>query len=95
MAESILQKEKECLICRTTRDLHCHHVFEGWGVRQISEKYGLKVWLCARHHNMSDESVHFNQMLNLKVKRWAQKKAMKHYGWTTQDFISVVGRNYL
>ena len=93
MAKSILQKEKQCLICHTTFNLHEHHVYEGWGVRQISEKYGLKVWLCARHHNMSDESVH--QKLNRKVKRWAQKKAMKHYGWDTKQFIEIIGRNYL
>ena len=95
MAKSILQKEKRCLICHTTMNLHCHHVFEGWGVRQISEKYGLKVWLCALHHNASNESVHLNQTLNRKMKRWAQKKAMKHYGWNIDEFRERIGRNYI
>lgn len=93
--KSILQSQKRCLICHTTANLHRHHVYEGWGVRKISEKYGLTVYLCARHHNMSDEGVHFNQELNRQIKRWAQKKAMKYYGWVTEDFIKIIGRNYL
>lgn len=44
---------------------------------------------------MSDESVHLNQDLNKKVKRWAQKKAMEHYEWDTKRFIEIIGRNYL
>lgn len=93
--DSILQKQKRCLICHTTMNLHCHHVYEGRGVRPISEKYGLKVWLCARHHNMSDEGVHFNPELNRKMKQWAQKKAMAHYEWSIDDFINIIGKNYL
>ena len=95
MAKSILQKEKRCLICHTTANLHEHHVYEGRGYRQISDKYGLTVWLCAKHHNMSDEGVHFNQKLNRKLKRWAQKKAMQYYSWSVDEFRNRVGKNYL
>ena len=93
--KSILQKKKRCLICHTEQDLHCHHVWEGTGRRKISDKYGLTVWLCAKHHNMSDEGVHFNRDLDLALKEAAQKKAMEHYGWTTEDFIKIMGKNYL
>lgn len=34
--KSVLQKEKECMICKTTIGLHEHHVFEGWGNRAQS-----------------------------------------------------------
>lgn len=95
MAKSILQDEKQCLVCLTEQNLHCHHVFEGSGRRKIADKYGLTVYLCARHHNMSNEGVHNNRKLDLKIKEWAQEKAMKHYGWDTTEFIRMFGRNYL
>lgn len=95
MAKSIIQDTKECYITGTTFNLHEHHIFFGRGLRQLSEKYGLKVWLRADWHNMSDYGVHFDKNLDLSLKQMAQKKAMKHYGWTVQDFIKIFGRNYL
>lgn len=94
MMKSILQKNRECLLCHTTLDLHRHHCFEGSN-RQASEKYGLTVYLCAKHHNMSNASVHLNEELNRKVKRWAQRKAMKYYNWTEDDFRQRFIRSYL
>ena len=93
--KSILQKKKRCLLCHTEQDLHLHHVFEGTGRRKISDKYGLTVWLCAKHHNMSDEGVHFNRKLELAIKKAAQKKAMQHYGWTVDNCIGIFGKNYI
>lgn len=93
--QSILQKHKYCLICQTEQNLHLHHVFYGTGRRKISDKYGLTVWLCANHHNMSDYGVHTCTEVDKKVKQWAQKKAMKHYAWSREDFIKIVGKNYL
>ena len=55
MAKSILQSDKECYLCRrfynlrTTRGLEEHHILFGRGRRELSERYGLKVWLC--HNN--------------------------------------------
>ena len=54
MAKSILQSDKECYLCRkrynlrTTRGLEEHHILFGRGRRELSEQYGLKVWLCHR-----------------------------------------------
>lgn len=93
--KSILQKHKRCLICQAEQNLHLHHVFFGGGRRKISDRYGLTVWLCARHHNMSDVGIHFNKALDTGVKQWAQNKAMQHYGWTIDDFRKIFGRNYL
>ena len=64
-------------------------------MRKLSEKYGLKVWLRADLHNMSDSGVHFNKDLDLYLKETAQKKAMEYYGWSIEDFIRIMGRNYL
>lgn len=93
--KSILQKSKRCLVCGTERDLHVHHVFFGWGLRAQSEKYGLTVNLCARHHNMSNEGVHFDHEFDLRLKRAAQEKAMIYYGWSIEDFRKIFVRNYI
>lgn len=74
MAESILQKRKECYICRhcynlvTVDNLERHHVFDGAGRRELSDRFGLTVWLCHRHHNEPPGGVHFNAiaMANLQ-----------------------------
>ena len=95
MAKSILQDKKECFLTGATYDLHEHHVFFGTGNRKISEKYGLKVWLRADLHNMSDEGVHFNKELDLQLKRMAQEKAMEHYGWSVEEFIKIIGRSHI
>lgn len=66
MAKSILQKDKECYLCRrfynlrTTRGLEEHHILFGRGRRELSERYGLKVWLCHNHHNEPHMGVHFD-----------------------------------
>ena len=95
MLNSIIQTEKECYLTGSIKNLHEHHVFFGSGKRKLSEKYGLKVWLRDDWHNMADYGVHFNKELDLQIKRKVQKKAMKHYGWSTEDFIKIFGRNYL
>jgi hypothetical protein len=43
---------------------------------------------------MSDESVHFNKPLDLKLKTMAQEYFEKHYG-DRNEFIRLYGRNYL
>ena len=93
MSKSIIQTEKECYVCKNTYDLHCHHIFFGNGNRKISEKYGLKVWLCPRHHNLSNEGVHFNKQLDIIIKQIAQKKFEETH--SREEFMSIIGRNYL
>ena len=90
--DSILQTKKECFMCRTTIGLHDHHIF-GAANRKWSEQYGLKVWLCAHHHNMSDEGVHFNKALDLQLKQIAQREFEDTYGH--DEFMRIFGRNYL
>ena len=92
--DSIIQKERCCYVCGSRGLLHSHHVFMG-SKRQLSEKYGLKIWLCPSDHNMSDKGIHFNPPLDARVKKMAQEKAMDHYGWSKEDFIKIFRRNYL
>ncbi len=95
MTKTILQEKKECLICKATGRLHLHHVFEGTGRRQVSDREGLTVWLCPHHHNSSNNSVHYNKKLDLKLKKWAEQKWLDYNNKTIDDFIKIIGRNYL
>ena len=72
--------EDECYVCHTTLGLHKHHIFYGRGRRALSEKYGLYCYLCGRHHNLSDDGVHFNKELNLELKKIAQLDFESKYG---------------
>lgn len=90
--ESIIQDEKECWVCGRKGDLHRHHIFEGRN-RQMSEKYGLTVWLCPEHHNMSGRGVHYNKDLDLRLKQEAQEVFEAKF--SHQEYMNVIGRNYL
>lgn len=92
--ESIICNKRECFICGTTRNINDHHIFAGTSNRKKSEQYGLKVYLCGYHHNLSDEGVHFNRELDLKLKRLAQQKFEETYGDRTK-FIQEFGKSFL
>ena len=89
--KSIISNEKKCYKCNTTYNLHKHHIFEGRN-RKNSEKYGLKVWLCSKHHNMSNDSVHFNPIYMKLLKTIGQLYFEKTY---EEEFIRIFRRNYL
>lgn len=91
MSKSIMQNEKECWVCKTTQNLHRHHVYGG-GCRLVSEHQGFWIWLCAKHHNMSDEGVHFNRELDIKIKQECQREYEKTH--SRAEFMALIGRNY-
>lgn len=92
--KSILQKEKECYICKVKVGLHDHHVFFGVSKRKISEKYGLKVWLCWFHHEGTYGAHGKNgASLNKRLKQLAQLKFEENH--TREEFIKIFGKNYL
>lgn len=87
---SILQnKDDGCLICGNPYTEE-HHVFFGTANRKLSEKYGMKVYLCAEHHR-GRIGVHQDRDLDLLIKKMAQKKFEETY---TADFIETFGRSY-
>lgn len=92
--KSEFQSEKECYVCGTTQNLHSHHIFSGYANRKLSEKYGMKVWLCGRHHNLSNDGVHFNKELDLELKQMAQRYFEENHGGR-KAFMQVFGRSYL
>ena len=86
---SILQDEKVCFFCGTTHWLEEHHIF-GASNRKHSEKFGLKLYLCKRHH----EIVHRDADTALILKKRAQMAWEERYG-NRNDFMRVFGRSYL
>ena len=91
--KSIIQSEKQCYVCGTTRCLHDHHIFRG-PYRKMAEKLGLKVWLCIYHHTGTNAGVHNNKKLDLHLKRLGQEHYERVYG-DREDFREAFGRNYL
>ena len=90
-----LQDTEQCLVCNTTQNLQEHHCFGG-ALRSKSERYGLTIYLCMRHHTGADavdKGVHFNRYLDLRLKRMAQIRFEQVYDRT--KFMNVFGRNYL
>lgn len=93
--DSILQGNLfECFICHTTRNLHKHHIFYGTGKRELSDQDGCVVWLCQTHHT-SNIGVHFDKKKDLWLKEKCQRRWMKKYNKTKEDFIERYGKNYL
>lgn len=92
--KSVLQKNKECYVCGTTLNLHDHHIFFGTSNRKQSEKRGLKVWLCGKDHNLSNEGVHFNKELDTHLKKLSQEYYEEHCG-TREQFIKEFGKSVL
>lgn len=84
---SIIQNEKKCFVCGTTLNIHIHEVMYGKN-RQNSINDGLCVYLCGKHHNLSNEGVHFNHELDMKLKKIAQAKWCEYYKKDVNDFIN-------
>ena len=95
--KSIIQKEKECFICRvnydvtTTNELIEHHTFEETAK---SEKYSLKIWLCHRHPTTDPRySIRYQKQLDLELKQLAQKKFEESY--SRKEFIKHFIKSHL
>lgn len=101
MARSILQNCEDgryCFFCKkngAVDPLDKHHVFGG-ALRKKSESFGLWVYLChdACHEN-GPKSVQKNRRVDQALKAWAQRKAMKYYGWNVTEFMGHFWKNYL
>lgn len=105
MARSIMQRTKECYLCRKAADergflgqlsssgLHRHHVIFGPGYRSLSEKFGLWVYLCPLHHTEGWEAVHKNKRINRELREEAERAFLKEH--TITEWMEHFTRNYL
>lgn len=101
MAKSILHNKSDgtCYLCmllnkdyarRTTQE---HHVIFGTANRRLSEKHGLKVYLCLQHHEIGSMAVHNNHDLAELLQIRAQKEFEKRH--SHEEWMRIFGRNYL
>lgn len=100
--KSIMHDKKSgtCYLCvllngdhsrKTTQE---HHVIFGKGNRKLSERYGLKVYLCIAHHlhDGGPYAVHRNKDISDMLCMEAQKAFEKTY--PNESFRAVFGCNY-
>lgn len=66
---------EECFVCKTTQNIHIHHIFMGAN-RKHSEKYHCIVALCQEHHT-GCTGAHQNRALDLYLKKLAQRESLK------------------
>lgn len=92
--KSIIQDKRCCWVCGTHTDLHKHHIYFGIKNRKISDQNGFVVWLCHNHHNGGKQGVHFNPVLDKNLKQVCQQE-FESQGHTREEFIQLIGRNYL
>lgn len=102
--KSIFPQEKgQCFLCCLQHHPEYygyteeHHIFFGTANRKKSEKYGLKVKLCLRHHKGdaqgSRNAVHSNIDLNNHLKGIAQAEFEKTH--TREEFRKEFGKSWL
>lgn len=90
--DTVFGKGKECFVCGNTYQLNSHHIFCSTADRPVSERLGLKVWLCYHHH--SEVHAFPNQGLDLNLKQMAQAYYEEHYG-SRDDFRHDFRKSYL
>lgn len=102
MAKSIMHQKDTgtCYLCMKLHGdydrksiLHEHHVMYGGGRRALSEKYGLKIYLCLRHHvyDGGPEAVHRNNA----VRRYTEAEAQRAFEafYPNLVFKDIFGKN--
>ena len=91
--KSIIQHERECLICGSW-NVEEHLIYFEENHEKISEKYGLKVWLCPSHCYGTNGVYGKNgYKLDLELRQLGQKA----FEWehSRNEFIKLIGKNYL
>ena len=93
---SIMNTKKGiCYVCGRRCESQEHHIFYGTANRSLSEKYGLKVYLCLNHHTATREAVHNgNKTLDIQLKQEGQRAFERRFG-SRRKFMEIFGKNYL
>ena len=105
MSKSIVQREKECYICRylageqgyygelPSTGLHRHHIMFGTANRKKSEHYGLWVYLCVAHHEYGPDAVHTNRNVRIFLCQIGQQAFERKY--SHERYMQEFGRNWM
>lgn len=103
----ITNYESICVICGRPAEA-IHHLIEGNGRRELSDKYKLTAPLCANCHNISKDSVHLNPKMKAMSniigqlefeRRWLIEKYQLPFEDLSDDareeFRKIFGKSYL
>lgn len=97
--KSIMQeKDGRCYLCMilygddSRKATQEHHVIFGTANRKLSERYGLKVYLCIPHHTGSREAVHRNAEMALLLKIRAQRAFRERF--PALNWLEIFKKNY-
>lgn len=90
--ESIISNEKSCCFCGRVNNIEKHHIFAGVANRQISEKYGLWVYLCHDCHT-GKNGAQYDKKRNLELKQAAQAAFEQEH--TRKEWMEIIRKNYL
>ena len=91
-APSIIQYDhSSCYICGSCDGLQRHEPFNGAN-REKSKYYGIWVTLCRCCHDMCH--IHPREY-GQSMKREAQSRAMKYYGWDREEWRNRFGKSYI
>ena len=90
---SLMSNEKECLFCRTTQNLHVHHIYFGSANRKKSDEDGCWCYLCVNHH-VGRDGVHTHRSLDLMLKQLCQRQWEQIYG-DRAAFIKRYGKSWI
>ena len=94
---SLYPCSKGCWVCADPVTV-THHIYPGNGRRSVSDREGCTIQLCNRHHNMSNEGVHFNKKFDAFLRadcqrRWEQREGIDDPEHT--EFRHLFGVSYL
>lgn len=92
MAKSILQNERVCYFCGKANNIESHHIFSGVANRPVSEKYGLKVYLCHDCH-IGKAGAQYDKEKNLRLKQEAQRAFERYH--SRAEWMKLIRKNYL
>ena len=74
-------------------DLQEHHAMPGTANRRLSERYGLKVYLCIGHHLVGPDAVHNNIRLRRLLQANAQMAFERKH--SHEEWMEAFGRNFI
>lgn len=92
----ITEYETLCLICN--KPAQCtHHVICGTSDRRLADEDGLTIPLCNSCHNMSNNSMHLNQSMNVLghiIGQLAFEKEMVSQGMSKEESRKAFIKRY-
>lgn len=94
---SIIQKEKECYLCRmdlgmtNVQNLELHHCMNAFN-RKKSDEDGLTVWLCGWHHDLLHDT---DASLATRLKAIAEQAWIDAGNGDVDEWIKRYSKNYI